>query len=271
MKIGTICKHCGSYNLIYNKSCVECGAELVKFCPKCKAANFPNAVSCRKCGASFKKSATKRTIDKNKLTPPRQFVLPEISKISPKSPRPKVMQNIKVMEKSDVIRPNKVADTIPNSPVIPQKELLQETTKILSQKKSTKKVSASSKNLEPKKKIKKVKKKAISAENETLQLQLNTLQTQLNGLQQQLNILPQQLNAMHLQQSASVNTNVTEEPKQEIIEQKPKSKQKSVLPKSKTNKKQPQGVQNTISKSKHQMAIRAFYLLNQMFYQTKEM
>ena len=250
MKIGTICKHCGSYNLIYNKSCVECGAELVKFCPKCKAANFPNAVSCRKCGASFKKSATKRTIDKNKLTPPRQFVLPEISKISPKSPRPKVMQNIKVMEKSDVIRPNKVADTIPNSPVIPQKELLQETTKILSQKKSTKKVSASSKNLEPKKKIKKVKKKAISAENETLQLQLNTLQTQLNGLQQQLNILPQQLNAMHLQQSASVNTNVTEEPKQEIIEQKPKSKQKSVLPKSKTNKKQPQGVQNTISKSK---------------------
>ena len=57
-KVGTICKTCGAYNLIYNKSCVECGAELVKFCPKCKSANFPHAQNCRKCGYSFRKGHT---------------------------------------------------------------------------------------------------------------------------------------------------------------------------------------------------------------------
>ena len=86
MKIGTTCKHCGAYNLIYNKSCIECGTELVKFCPRCKSANFPNATACRKCGQSFKNKKTNysETTPKNKLTPPRQFVLPEISKHQPR-------------------------------------------------------------------------------------------------------------------------------------------------------------------------------------------
>ena len=84
MKIGTSCKHCGAYNLIYNKSCVECGTELVKFCPRCKSANFPNAQACRKCGQSFKsKKEANETTKNKKLTPPRQFVLPEISKYQP--------------------------------------------------------------------------------------------------------------------------------------------------------------------------------------------
>ena len=252
MKIGTICKHCGSYNLVYNKSCIECGAELVKFCPKCKSANFPNAVSCRKCGASFKKTQNIQTKSKTnkQLTPPRQFVLPEISKASSTNIRPKVMPNLKNKENNAILNLNATDNPDRDNPVIPQKELLQENSKMLSKKISGKKVSEHTKSTKLKEKIKKVKKKVSNTENEALQLQLNTLQTQLLGLQQQLNVLPQQLNAMHLQQQNQQIQTVDKNDDSEIINKRPKSNQRSVLPKSKTNKKTTQGIQNTIPKSK---------------------
>ena len=234
MKIGTTCKHCGAYNLIYNKSCVECGAELVKFCPKCKSANFPNAPACRKCGYSFKKSANTNyeTTSKSKLTPPRQFVLPEISKYTPKKKHQipdSIIRNQKSMPKSAIINVNPQASMSPDSPIMPEKAILRNTEKMLSERKSIKKVSNSTKQLTNKKRVKKVKKKVVSPENEALQLQLNTLQSQLSGLQQQLNILPQQLNAMNLQPQTEGEAKQKEETKKE------KPTQRSVLPKNDKN------------------------------------
>jgi len=255
MKIGTVCKHCGSYNLIYNKSCVECGAELVKFCPRCKSANFPNASVCRKCGNSFKKVKNDNTSNKTKLTPPRQFVLPEISKRAPKRKKlNSVVQNTKDVQKSKIINVNPQKAITSDSPILPVKELLNNNDKILSERTSSKKVSNSTKQLTNKKRVKKVKKKAVSPENETLQLQLNTLQSQLSGLQQQLNILPQQLNSMNLQKIQEEAKQPAKEEKEapEIIENKPKSNQKSVLPKSakqSLDKKNKKNMSNTIPKN----------------------
>ncbi len=242
MKIGTHCKHCGAYNLVYNKSCVECGAELVKFCPKCKSANFPNATICRKCGASFKNNKNTEKIKHNKLTPPRQFVLPEISKHNFKR-KPHLAEKLEIktknVQKSAIINVNPAKAITSDAPILPVRELLNSNDKILPEVKSAKKVSNSSKQLTNKKKVKKVKKKEISQENEALQLQLNTLQNQLSGLQQQLNTLPQQLNAMQIQQNKDEAQ--TANKNSDIIDKKPKSNQKSVLPKSQKN--------NTIKKT----------------------
>lgn len=258
MKIGTTCKHCGAYNLIYNKSCVECGAELVKFCPKCKSANFPHAQACRKCGYSFKKSTNvdyeqQKT---NKLTPPRQFVLPEVSKYTPKRRRPienSILQPQKNMQKSAIINLNPQTESTPDSPIIPGKSILKNTEKMLSERTSLKKVSNSTKQLTNKKRVKKVKKKTTSSENEALQLQLNTLQSQLSGLQQQLNILPQQLNAMNLQPQPEVNEQQTEDTQSKETQEKSekKSTQRSVLPQSNKNiSNKKSGVTKSISKIK---------------------
>lgn len=256
MKIGTTCKHCGAYNLIYNKSCVECGAELVKFCPKCKSANFPQAQACRKCGYSFKKSTN---IDyeqqlTNKLTPPRQFVLPEVSKYTPKRRQPienSILQPQKNMQKSAIINLNPQTESSPNSPIIPGKSILKNTKKMLSERTSLKKVSNSTKQQTNKKRVKKVKKKTTSSENEALQLQLNTLQTQLSGLQQQLNILPQQLNAMNLQPQQETNEQQPEDSPNNKISKKTekKSTQRSVLPKNNKNiSNKKSGITKSISK-----------------------
>lgn len=234
MKIGTICKSCGAYNLIYNKSCVECGTELVKFCPKCKSANFPNATACRKCGYSFKKSKTNNIEESSKkITPPRQFVLPEISKHAPtKKKLAGSLNSQNNIQKSTIINVNRPQSVSADSPIIPEKEILKSTEKILSERTSRKKVSNSTKQQTNKKRVKKVKKKTVTAENEALQLQLNTLQTQLTGLQQQLNILPQQLNAMNMQQASSSDSDQKQDDKKN--KEKPVSNQKSVMPKSKT-------------------------------------
>ena len=246
VKIGTICKHCGSYNLIYNKSCIECGTELVKFCPKCKSANFPNAKACRKCGEPF--NHRKNNSEKNEnTTPPRQFVLPEISKNKIKL-NTRVQQPLK--RKLPPIPQRNIIDVNPrliqtsDSPISPQKDLLQNNERMLSEKHSKRKVSESSKQLTQKKKIRKIKKKSNAAENEALQIQLTSLQEQLNGLQQLLNVLPQQLNSVNIQKnieeveqvkkemSEKIN-NLSSDKKAEIIKNTQKSNQKSVLPKSK--------------------------------------
>ena len=242
IKIGTRCKHCGAYNLIYNKSCVECGTELVKFCPRCKSANFPNASVCRKCGHSFKKSAKKLT-NNSTLTPPRQFVLPEISKKQPRRKKAltnSVIQETKNVQRSTIInvsnQPN--YSKLEGSPLAPEKELLKNYDHMLSKRTSSKKVSNSTKQLTNKKRTKVAKKKVQTAENEALQTQLNTLQAQLSGLQQQLNILPQQLNAMNMTQLPQAQETQPEQVQNssannDIIAEKPKSNQKSVLPKTK--------------------------------------
>ncbi|MGN0019133.1 MAG: hypothetical protein ACI37S_08850 [Candidatus Gastranaerophilaceae bacterium] len=244
-KVGTICKTCGAYNLIYNKSCVECGAELVKFCPKCKSANFPHAQNCRKCGYSFRKGQSNNKKQPN-MAPPKQFVLPELSKHKPTRKRPAelIEKTIKSMPKSPIINVNSAKQMIDGIPLLPEKELLDNNEQILSKRISTKKVSNSTKltNNNNKQVVKKVKKKRMEPEEALkLQLQLNTLQNQLMGLQQQLKILPQQLNSMNLQNNAAnpiennSQVNKEEEPKKqpEIIEEKPKSNQRSVLPKPK--------------------------------------
>ncbi len=240
-KIGTICKHCGSYNLIYNKSCIECGAELVKFCPRCKSANFPNATICRKCGSPFNKSNKKSKTDNNKLTPPRTFVLPESSK---KLGKGKISRSSVPSVKSAILEGS--------SPMISKNDLLENNERMLAKKMSDSKVSERTKNLQPKKKIKTTKKKASSPKDEALQIQLNTLQSQLNGLQQQLNILPQQLNAMHLKavEEEKIQNKPADdkEKNEEIIDKKPKSNQRTVLPKA--NRKNHTILPNTISKQR---------------------
>jgi len=57
-RIGSICKVCGSYNLINKKVCENCGNELLKSCPACKSINLPTASKCRKCGYVFEQNKT---------------------------------------------------------------------------------------------------------------------------------------------------------------------------------------------------------------------
>lgn len=52
-KVGSLCKHCGTYNLITATQCSGCGEILLRLCSECGAANLPNAKACRKCGIEF--------------------------------------------------------------------------------------------------------------------------------------------------------------------------------------------------------------------------
>lgn len=223
MKIGTICKHCNTYNLVYNKACIECGTELIKFCPKCKSANFPNAANCRKCGYSFKKIKRLTTTITPQITntpkeiiiPPRQFVLPTIVE----QPSPKLR---KKSLSSDSIE-----------------QMLLDDNRIIKGKPSRKKVTDAPKK--SKSTTDKKHKVTKPTENENvLQNQLNSLQSQLSGLQKQLNILPQQLNAMKMQE------NPIEKESSEILNNRPKSNQQSVLPKSKNPKLKPRVSEKTL-------------------------
>lgn len=58
-KVGSICKSCGTYNLITAKECSGCGNILLKICPECGAANLPAAKLCRKCKAKLDKREEK--------------------------------------------------------------------------------------------------------------------------------------------------------------------------------------------------------------------
>ena len=52
-KVGSICKHCGAYNIITASSCSSCKNDLLRICSECGAANRPDAKKCRKCGVEF--------------------------------------------------------------------------------------------------------------------------------------------------------------------------------------------------------------------------
>lgn len=58
-KIASICKDCGTYNLLTATECSYCHRVLLKICPECGAANIPDAKSCRKCGFEFVKPQQK--------------------------------------------------------------------------------------------------------------------------------------------------------------------------------------------------------------------
>ena len=52
-KVGSLCKSCGTYNLITATECSGCGKTLLKICQHCGSANLPNAKFCRKCQSEF--------------------------------------------------------------------------------------------------------------------------------------------------------------------------------------------------------------------------
>ena len=54
-KIASVCKDCGTINLITSTECSGCHKVLIKICSECGAANLPDAKSCRKCGIEFVK------------------------------------------------------------------------------------------------------------------------------------------------------------------------------------------------------------------------
>ena len=169
--------------------------------------------------------------------------MPEISKKQPRRKKAltnSVIQETKNVQRSTIInvsnQPN--YSKLEGSPLAPEKELLKNYDHMLSKRTSSKKVSNSTKQLTNKKRTKVAKKKVQTAENEALQTQLNTLQAQLSGLQQQLNILPQQLNAMNMTQSPQAQETQPEQVQNssannDIIAEKAKSNQNSVLPKTK--------------------------------------
>ena len=49
-----------------NRTCTNCGQELLKICSKCNGVNFPTATKCRKCGTSFGEVTKKNSASKNK-------------------------------------------------------------------------------------------------------------------------------------------------------------------------------------------------------------
>ena len=61
-RVGSLCKHCGEYNLITAKTCEACGEALLRICSECGAANLPDAPSCRKCGIDFLSEETKEDL-----------------------------------------------------------------------------------------------------------------------------------------------------------------------------------------------------------------
>ncbi len=52
-KIATVCRDCGTYNLITSANCSKCGKVLLKICSECNSANLPDAKFCRKCKIEF--------------------------------------------------------------------------------------------------------------------------------------------------------------------------------------------------------------------------
>ena len=52
-KVASVCKNCGTINLITSTECQNCHNVLLKLCPACGAANLPDAKLCRKCGGEF--------------------------------------------------------------------------------------------------------------------------------------------------------------------------------------------------------------------------
>lgn len=54
-KVASLCKDCGTYNLITATECSGCHKVLLKLCSDCGAANMPDARTCRKCGFEFVK------------------------------------------------------------------------------------------------------------------------------------------------------------------------------------------------------------------------
>jgi len=52
-KVGSVCKVCGTYNLITATECSNCRQVLLRICSECGAANLPTAKSCRKCNIEF--------------------------------------------------------------------------------------------------------------------------------------------------------------------------------------------------------------------------
>ena len=52
-RVGSLCKECGTYNLITAIKCSKCENILLKICTECGSANLPEANSCRKCGIEF--------------------------------------------------------------------------------------------------------------------------------------------------------------------------------------------------------------------------
>jgi len=54
-KVASVCKDCGTINLITSTECSGCHKILIKICSECGAANLPNAKACRKCGIEFVK------------------------------------------------------------------------------------------------------------------------------------------------------------------------------------------------------------------------
>lgn len=68
-RVGSICKLCGSYNLITSKECAHCGNILLKICPDCGAANLPGASACRKCKTIFSTVTEKKEETDIKIRP----------------------------------------------------------------------------------------------------------------------------------------------------------------------------------------------------------
>ena len=54
-KVASVCKECGTVNIITATECAGCHKVLLKICSECGAANLPEAKVCRKCGLEFVK------------------------------------------------------------------------------------------------------------------------------------------------------------------------------------------------------------------------
>lgn len=52
-KAASVCKDCGTVNLINATECKNCHKVLIRICQSCGAANLPEAHTCRKCGFEF--------------------------------------------------------------------------------------------------------------------------------------------------------------------------------------------------------------------------
>src|SRR5574344_674420 len=81
-RVGSFCKKCNSYNIIYNLNCLNCGNELLKRCPSCNSINLPNTQNCRKCGFDFIKPQENELIIEEEIEPQiNMSVAPEVQVI----------------------------------------------------------------------------------------------------------------------------------------------------------------------------------------------